>query len=170
VRDVKSRSFVKRDTQLSWPQRLAISADGSLVALNSGTAVWVIALPSAQEAAHFTAEQHVEQLEFDPSNRYLTARSGQALLVFDMHRPSFVTSVKAKHVLAGIAISPDGKSIATTGRNGSVTFWDLESLKERKRFSWPVHRIGPIAFAPDGLTAAVGGENGQIVIWDLDEF
>jgi WD40 repeat protein len=170
VRDAKSRSFVTRDSQLSLPRRLAISANGSLIALHSGTAVSVIALPGAKEEAHFTTGDQIEQLEFDPSNRYLTARSGQTLLVFDLHRPSFVTSAKAKHVLAGIAISPDGKTIATTGRDSSVSFWDLESLKERKSFSWPVHRIGPIAFAPDGLTAAVGGENGRIVIWDLDEF
>lgn len=68
-----------------------------------------------------------------------------------------------------IVFSPDGKTLATSGRDG-VTLWDAASgeLRETLRFS-DVGLLAPLAFAPNGLTLAAGGQTG-IAFWSAAEY
>jgi WD40 repeat protein/serine/threonine protein kinase len=54
-----------------------------------------------------------------------------------------------------VAFSPDGKLLATGGKQVAVvTVWDLGSKRVQKQFPGPAHFL---AFSPDGKTLAVGG-------------
>ena len=69
------------------------------------------------------------------------------------------------------ALSPDGRTLAVGGNDGSVTFFDTRTLREeRPRFasSGQISNFGGIgrpvralAFSPDGRTLAVGDSTGQ---------
>ncbi len=62
-----------------------------------------------------------------------------------------------------IAVSPDGKSAATTVLDGKVIVWDVATGK--RRFEWLVPEyIGGLAFASDGRHLAVGLGTGPVYV------
>lgn len=71
-----------------------------------------------------------------------------------------------------VAVSPDGKSVASGARNGSVICWDVDAA----RFKWTVlaHKDGgngytqvlAVAFSPDGKTLASAGWDCKVRLWD----
>ena len=67
-------------------------------------------------------------------------------------------------VIVGVAISPDGTLLAAADYQGSVTFWDMTTLKVRPG---PLRHVGvhALAFAPDGRSLAGGGFDGRIQLW-----
>jgi uncharacterized protein (TIGR03067 family) len=64
----------------------------------------------------------------------------------------------------GLAISPDGKTLATGGNSPSVLLCEVATGKEIRRFG----KAGCIecAFSSDGKRLVVGG-GGEVLIWDL---
>jgi WD40 repeat protein len=69
----------------------------------------------------------------------------------------------------GVVFSPDGKTLATSDRDG-VTLWNAETGERRETLRSPdVGRLSPLVFSPNGLTLATGGES-AIVFWTASEF
>src|SRR5262249_49390548 len=62
------------------------------------------------------------------------------------------------------ALSPDGKTIASTSRGGIVQLWEAATFKEIKKFNGANYRAA-LAFSPDGKTLA-SAEDGVIRLWD----
>jgi hypothetical protein len=85
-----------------------------------------------------------------------------------------------KGVMA-LALSPDGKTLAVGGLDGTVQLWELATGKElaslRGPKALPVYRHAALAFSPDGKTLAVGGGRagghprgevfGGVQLWDV---
>lgn len=70
-----------------------------------------------------------------------------------------------------LAISPDGRQIATGYDNGEVAFWDAETATERRgshRFSnFERAPVVALAWRGDGRGIAAGLEDGRIQLWSL---
>jgi WD40 repeat protein len=66
-----------------------------------------------------------------------------------------------------IAVSPDGKALATTEKNGTVRLWELATGKERLRINLEgVKDVSGIAFAAHGQVLAISG-GGMIYFCDV---
>ncbi|MFY9610837.1 MAG: AAA family ATPase [Blastocatellia bacterium] len=90
------------------------------------------------------------------------SRSGQPLGRRLAHHPGVVESV---------AVSADGKLLASGGSDNTVLLWDLDT---RQPLSQPIraHRTSVVSvdFSPDGrwLASASSEEHGSIVRWEVD--
>lgn len=63
-----------------------------------------------------------------------------------------------------VAISPDGKTIVSGSRDGSMRWWDVAAGKEK----WPLvpGSMSSVAFSTDGRLLAAGSDDGAVRLWD----
>jgi RNA polymerase sigma factor (sigma-70 family) len=71
----------------------------------------------------------------------------------------------------GLALSPDGKTIATGNPDCSVSLWDVEAKKERCRLTGHAGLVRTLFFTPDGKTLITTGgdgsaDDGTVRFWD----
>jgi WD40 repeat protein len=70
--------------------------------------------------------------------------------------------------VVAVAVSPDGKTVATATGTPIVTFWDAASHEVRRRLRDPSGVVRVLAFSPDGKTLAAGGDSKAVRLWELD--
>jgi WD40 repeat protein/DNA-binding SARP family transcriptional activator len=80
------------------------------------------------------------------------------------------TSIRAAwfviDVTRGLAISPDGSTLAVTQSGGAVDLIDARTLRRRQTIQAMQDFAGNVAFSPDGRLLAVVGGNGRITLWN----
>ncbi|GAA4590985.1 WD40 repeat protein [Actinoplanes octamycinicus] len=172
---------------------LAVSPDGSLVAVSTGP------LPSGLFQPGARAEQHERILVYDVVKREVRtrlqpveaphavafSRDGTQLLatttdpytstgIFHsaLHawRTSDFTRIGSYRLgdyqATDLAVSPADGAIAVAGTNGQVEFRSPDGTQPRWQTRRQVQQIDAIAFAPDGRTLAVSDFDGRIHLWD----
>ncbi len=72
-----------------------------------------------------------------------------------------------KDGLGAIALSPDGKILATANRKGQIKLWTLDGQLIR---TIPAHnqRIWSVNFSPDGQTLATASADKTVKLWNLE--
>lgn len=184
----KSLALGKKVDLLNTDVLLAISPDGSLLAgaiassINGTTyKIWDaktcldsknVACP---EIKSFTRSYKATQMRF-VSNKMLAIIKGTNLNLLDLETGAeeSLSSGDAANLLS-VAISPDGKKIATGTANAEVILWDVD----RKLATAP-HLVNTVsntsdvlslAFSPDGRILAAGyAVEPSLILWDMDKY
>jgi WD40 repeat protein len=66
-----------------------------------------------------------------------------------------------------VAISPDGKTIASAGSPTAIHLWDAATGKCIRRLEGSEYPVYSLAFLPDGKTLISAGPHESILFWDL---
>ncbi len=69
-------------------------------------------------------------------------------------------------VTRGLAVSPDGKTLAVTQRGGAVDLVDAVTLRRRRTLQAMPGFAAEVAFSPDGRLLAVVGKDGRLTLWN----
>lgn len=72
---------------------------------------------------------------------------------------------RLKAVARAIALSPDGKRLATGGRSGRVELWDVRSGGRLSSLDAHAKGVTGIAFCPGGDRLASAGGDGTVKVW-----
>lgn len=81
-------------------------------------------------------------------------------------QPTFPTTSIPHKPPGRVAISPDGRVLAVTGRR-TLMLWDMESKQKVVEVPAGENLVKPVAFSPDGQTLATGDWNGVLKLWTI---
>lgn len=146
----------------------SFSADGELVAVTGGLRdVVVCDVTTGALVCRLDQSDNARHVAFVGRDR-LAVAAGRTVRLWDVPAAACVAKPATfrKHA-SGLALSPDGRSLAACGRDGTVAVWESAAGQIRDRFAWPVGTLYGVAFAPGGGTAAAAGQKG-IVVWDAE--
>jgi RNA polymerase sigma factor (sigma-70 family) len=178
-----------------WTNTVAFSPDGKLLATATKAAglvnmilIWDVAnRKQARRIDVQDATRRVSAVAFADGGKTLAGVFGQTVLLWDATTGREVRRLQGHQAeIEVLTVSPDGKTLATGGRDGTVRLWDLATGRERSQFPRklalrpdvqhhpmlpPVKQRGvlSLAFSPDGklLALAVGGEK-IFRVWDTE--
>jgi WD40 repeat protein len=112
---------------LAYPDRFAVSADGTEVAVSGGGALYVTptATNSENGPQRLSGTGNVDAITFVGGSQQLLSATGSTLMVWDLNQTARITTgaaVDATDTANGgdqpvLGISPDGKQIALSGDN-----------------------------------------------------
>jgi len=66
-----------------------------------------------------------------------------------------------------VAVSPDGKRIASTGSDKMIRLWDAETGKQVKEFAGHTEGVHGIAYSADGKRLLSAGSDKSARLWDI---
>ncbi|MGB0383596.1 MAG: CHAT domain-containing protein [Ardenticatenaceae bacterium] len=72
-----------------------------------------------------------------------------------------------KAIVRSVAISPDGKRLASGSQDGIIRLWDLESPSNSHQILKQPKWVSAVAFTPDGNMLISGSADNTIRLWDL---
>ena len=163
---------VRRAPRLAgFPAHLSYSPDGGLLAIGlaeGGTALrdgrsgQLVARP-----AHRFGDEGW-WVRFSPDGRLLAVTSDHYTQLWDVATRRRIGSPLRGHegVVFTSEFSPDGRTLATSGSDGSVILWDVESRRSLGKLPGPLGQISS-RFTPDGQGLFVLHELGSAQRWEM---
>ncbi len=153
---------------------LALSPDGQrLAAGTSNGKILVWDTISWQHVATNSCGGQVTALRFLPGQQALlaaikVAEGTNLLLKLDLK--SGVLEQSPEHhqgMVTSLALSPDGRLVAGSSRDGIARLWEADSLKRVGTFRGHSGYVTSAAFAPDGRTLATASNDGTVKLWSV---
>ena len=163
--DVRSGRELERFGET--PTLAAFSPDGTLVVTAEGRTVRVWR-SDGRELAALSQDDPIRQVAWGPNGMsVVTAGTGPLARVIDA-RLRLVAEVDQGGVITSAGITPDGRTLFTTGRNGTARLWSLER---------PGRLVQELGGHRGQVTAGVLSPNGRLLVttstggigrvWDL---
>jgi RNA polymerase sigma factor (sigma-70 family) len=178
--DVGTGKETRRSVDMRWGEAAALSADGKLLAVSAIPNDNTIHLWEVDTGKHLQQFQglqgRIHALAFTGDGRTLISGGlDDQVRVWDTGTGKELRRIQVGHPVEGIAVSPDGKLLASAGWDvaSTVSVRETDTGKELHRFRLPLG-VSQVLFAPDGKTLAAvedwndeAGRENKVHLWDV---
>jgi len=151
---------------------LAFTPDGKTLASGSADGVvklWDMTKHSERATLSSGNGAWVRGLAITSDGKILASSHFLTVTLWNLESRQAIGELKGHtEEICALAVSPDGKTMATGGRDQTVKLWDLQSTQERLTITGNQGWVNDLAFSPDGKTLAIGVMDGSVRLWDLD--
>jgi WD40 repeat protein len=169
------------------PLRFAFSADGRTLASwaeYDSPRLW--SLPDLQPTARLQADSNTRAVRFTSDGRQLlTGQGGGSLAlwnaqpaafqsyffdpVFSASKPPDKTIRAHKEGITALAVSPDGKTLASASHDDLAKLWSLPGGQLLATLEGHKEGVNDIAITPDGKTYITAGSDKTIKLWSAPD-
>jgi WD40 repeat protein len=133
----------------------AFSPDGMTLAVGGDSAVTLgEAAPDRPRRTLRTGDGHTPALTFSRDGRFLAVAGERGVSLWDTASGERAAPRIGLRQVVGLALGPDGRSLATGGADGWVRFWDLEAGQQRLAVRAHDRYVSAMALSDDGRTLA----------------
>jgi WD40 repeat protein/DNA-binding SARP family transcriptional activator len=153
-----------------FPYDVQLSPDGRLVAVALGSRLELWDVRTRRRVRSVKLDGGVDTARFSPSGRLIALSNSAGARVFSTADWTPITRVFAGHAgpITWDTISRDDRTLATSGGDGTVRLWDIESEQAigAPLPGLPGHQVVGL-LTPDGNAVIAGYDTGQAYRWDL---
>ncbi len=150
---------------------LAISADGNSVlsgSFDTSAIRWSLATESAEHVLRFHSDA-VNAVTFLQDGRMATAGADTRIAIWTAgHQQPDEVFEGHRGPIVGLAVSPDGSTLASASWDSSIRLWPLHSGAKRVLVGH-TQNVNGVAFAPDGKSLVSVGYDLTLRIWPLPD-
>jgi WD40 repeat protein len=160
---------------LAWsPDSKTVAAAGDAVVV-----FWDRGTRQQQGPAITSQKERIWALAYSPGGEFLaSARNdllvpiwkigGQTVLAKTLGTPVAIGSDDWQVMPVGVGFSPDGRLLASSTRNYSVTIWNVKNAQPIPPVLYGhTQAVSSVAFSRDGKLLASGSADGNIRLWDV---
>ena len=146
---------------------IALSSDAAWLATGSRDGVRVWDAATGRLLRDFKGHKgRVDAIAFDPKATHLFSSGFGVIKEWDLSVRSDVLDDATEPVQA-VAVSDNGKYIASGSADGTVKIYDVVSRRLLRTFAGHTRLVTSIAFSPDSLLAASGSYDHTIKLWNV---
>jgi WD40 repeat protein len=150
-----------------WPA--ALSPDGRILATHTTGAIQFWDVRSGKEQGALTGKQgRITALALFPEGKRVAWGEDKGLVCLqDADGDRLLLLTGHGEQVECLAVSPDGRMLASGGRDRTVRVWEVMTGQERCTFAGHQGLINHLAFSHDGKRLASGSLDTTALIWDL---
>jgi WD40 repeat protein len=165
IADLEPTRPVRSITTRNLANTIALSLDGSLLAVSTGTAgVQVLEVSSEREIATVPVERPEDLVFSPPDGRYLAALTTDGISLWETASGKPVRTITGRRK---IAFSPDGQRLAVSTGVTSVEITELTSGKTvAELFGRQESEIRRVALSPNGKFVVTSSQDRRLTVWD----
>ncbi|UBU09249.1 WD40 repeat domain-containing protein [Nonomuraea gerenzanensis] len=147
------------------------TADGRTLVSSSLDGLWLWDVATRRELAHDATLSGVNALS--PDGRFVAVQHEQGIVFWDVAtRRRFGPHIRAGDhtgVITGMAISPDGRLVASAGFDSRLRIFEVATGRELGGNPPAVAAglVNDLAFSPDGRTLAYTAADAAVRLWDV---
>jgi WD40 repeat protein/serine/threonine protein kinase len=167
--DVAGRRQLKKLTnQKGAVVSLEFSSDGKTVAaaISSWKAVLWDVNTGESVSLSDEGDDGIFSATFSPDGMLLAVAGVQKTTLWDISTRQRIGTLEGWAYVNCAVFLPEGKVLATTGNDGTLRFWDVDTEKELANINAHTGPILSMALSPDGAILATGGADSTIRLWD----
>jgi WD40 repeat protein len=149
---------------------LAFSPDSQTLVSNNWDGTTTSWDRESRGAIKWPTAQKLEEFLFSPDGRTLVSVSGNTVMLWDAANKKPIGNPLSGHEkrATSVAVSANGKVLASADEGGAIILWDRDSLK---RIGQPLvghqKRVTSLTFSPDGKTLVSTGWDDEINVWGI---